>query len=184
MKRSGHFKTFDLSDDARAIVHEGFLRHAMLKTILARVQEATGETLTPSALQRYRVWWRSEHRAAEEARQYAQEIAASLKDHPAEDVRRFIEQKLEQLFLMKLKGLEGKDPLDVSYLSLAARKVAVKEREVALTARKVAALEERVEALTAQAKKAKEAVDRAVSKKSLRPEDLREIRERVYGITG
>jgi hypothetical protein len=132
MKRKGHFKAFDLSDDTRAVVHAGFLQHAMLKTIIERVRAETGEALTPSALQRYRVWWTSEHRAAQEAQEYAREIAASLKGHPAEDVRRFIEQKLEQLFLLKLRSLEGQDPLAVAELALKQQKVSMRREKLGL----------------------------------------------------
>jgi hypothetical protein len=163
MKRTGHFKLFDLSEDAKAIVHAGFLRHAMLKTILARVQEETGETLTPSGLQRYRSWWQSEHRAAEEARQYAQEIAASLKGQPPEDVRKVIEQKIEQLYLLQLRHLEGKDPLEVAGLALEQQKVSMRRDKLALDTERKRLHEERLtldkEKLDLQREK-KAAIDR------------------------
>jgi len=132
MARARHFITQELSEDALAVVHAGFLRHATLAAIVAKVKEATGEKVASSSLQRYRDWWKSEARPAQEAAAMAREVAAALKGHPAEDVRKVIEQKIEQLYLLQLRHLEGKDPLEVAGLALEQQKVSMRRDKLGL----------------------------------------------------
>lgn len=172
----------ELGEDARAIVHAGFLARATLQAVIALVKTETGETVARSSLQRYRKWWRSEHRAAQEAHAYAKEIAASLKIYPAAAQQRIIEQKLAQLMLLKLKDLEARDPIAVAELALKQRRTTVKEREIELESKKVALLEAKLKTAEEREVKAKAALDNAAKKKSLSPEDLKTIREQVYGI--
>lgn len=181
-QRESHFAAMNLSDDALAIVHAGFLARATLDRILARVTAETTETIARSSLGRYRTWWRSEHRAAQDAQAYGREIAASLKQYPAKEQQRIIEQKLSQLMLLKLKEVEGDKPLDVAYLALAERKIRMKERQIELEARKVAALETKVKRMEEAAERARKTIDRAAKKKVLSPEDLTTIREQLYGL--
>jgi hypothetical protein len=163
MARARHFRTMDLTEDAKAVVHAGFLRQATLAAIVARVKEVTGETVALSSLQRYRDWWTSEARPAQQAADMAREVAAALKDHPAEDVRRLIEQKIEQLYLLQLRHLEGKDPLEVADLALQQQKVSMRREKLGLDSQRELLHKERLaldkERLELQREK-KAAIDR------------------------
>jgi parvulin-like peptidyl-prolyl isomerase len=163
MGRARHFKAMELSEDGLSVVHSGFLSHATLAAIIARVKQETGETVASSSLQRYRDWWQSEARPAQEAAEMAREVAAALKDHPAEDVRRLIEKKIEQLYLLQLRHLEGKDPLEVAGLALEQQKVTMRRDKLALDTERKRLHEERLtldkERLDLQREK-KAAIDR------------------------
>lgn len=172
----------DLSEDALAVVHSGFLARATLDAIIDRVKGETKETIARSSLARYRKWWRSEHRAAQQAQEYGREIAASLTAHPPKEQQRIVEQKLAQLMLLKLKELEADKPMDVAYLALAERKIRAKERQMELESRKVGVLEARLKHAQDAAEKARRAIDRAARKKAPTHEDLKRVREELYGI--
>lgn len=178
----------DLSEDALAVVHSGFLARATLDAIIDRVEKETKsasggkETIARSSLARYRKWWRSEHRAAQQAQEYGREIAASLTAHPPKEQQRIVEQKLAQLMLLKLKELEADKPMDVAYLALAERKIRAKERQMELESRKVGVLEARLKQMQDAAKKAVRQIEREGKKAGLKKETITDIAEGIYGL--
>jgi hypothetical protein len=178
----GHFKTMELSEDAKVIVHSGFLADRTLDQIVTAVHEATGERIPRSTLANYRKWWRSEKRAALEAQAYVKELMAALRNHPTPEVNAVIEQKLQQLYLLKTRDLEGQDPLAVADLALKQQKLALDRQQIELQRERVRLLEQRVKAMEEAAGRARKAVERA--EKTLGPEAVKEIKERVYGIAG
>ena len=187
----------DLSEDAKVVVHSGFLANQTLERIAGAVHEATQETIALSTLGRYRAWWKSEKRAGLELRDYMHELVASLKLFPADQVAGLVDQKLEALSLLMLKRLESDDPKAVVGLAQQQRKLGLAEdklaldRErkrlqeqkldldgqlVALETRKVE-LRERAHAIATRVEEKAKAIG-----KTLDPEVAKMIREEVYGL--
>ena len=193
----GHFKAMDLSEDAQVVIHSGFLANQTLEKIAAAVTEATKETIAISTLSRYRRWWKSEKRAGLELRDYMQELVASLKLFPADQVAGLVDQKLEALSLLMLRRLETDDPKAVVGLAQQQRKLGLAEDKLALDRERkrlqeqkldldgqLVALETRKVELRERATQAAQRITEKVKTvvKELPPDVARIIDEELYGL--
>ena len=187
----------DLSEDAKVVVHSGFLANQTLERIAGAVHEATQETIALSTLGRYRAWWKSEKRAGLELRDYMHELVASLKLFPADQVAGLVDQKLEALSLLMLKRLESDDPKAVVGLAQQQRKLGLAEDKLALDRERkrlqeqkldldgqLVALETRKVELRERATQAAQRITEKVktAMKELPPDVARIIDEEVYGL--
>ncbi len=204
-ERRRHLKAeVGISDPARDLIDAAFeAGAASYEGIASAVAAATGETIGKSSIARYWREWRVQQRARE-AREIALAQLADLHELPVDKLDEVIEQLLRTNAYESLAQAESGDidpgkamraldararrKLDEKRLELETRqgqqRIQLDERRLDIDQQRVGLLEQKVAAMTARAGEAAKALDAAAKKKQLDPEDLRTIREQLYGIAG
>lgn len=154
------------------------------EALLQELGTRWGLTWNDSSLSRYYGYWSSTLRIEDQARDEAAAIVERLVSSPSPDLLAAAKQLLQQQRLLALTRLEAADPAEVVRLGLAHDRNEIRQAMIALDAKRVTLLEKKLAVLTAKAGEAAKALDAASKKKSLDPEDLRTIREQLYGIAG
>lgn len=181
-RRRSHFKAMDLSPTAKAIVRDGFVKDRTLDDIIVQVKKDTGQRIARSSLQRYREYWHATERVVIEAHQKAEELMRAHREHPTAELDTILQDTVTAITLNGLIEAKHVDPLDVGFLGVKQKQVALQERKLAIEERRVTVLEKKLKQMTDAAERARKTIDRAAKKKTLSADDIKTIREQVYGI--
>jgi len=203
MPRRRHFAVEKLSEGGQAAVRAAVEQRKTLAEVARALKDATGEHVATSSLHR---WMQADQvRQRIERRQQAVDAALTmLRAEPDGRMARMVQLALEERLIQaedQLGALDLAEQLalwrDMGKISLAHKKAAIAERDVAadekraeaamiqaLAARQMA--EARLEAVRQAAQKAAQKLEDAEQKvaaggRSLTAEELRAIREDVYG---
>jgi len=201
-ERRKHFAVERLSKEGQAVVRRGFDNNWTLKYTQEALQGATGEAINTSSLHNFWKWLKVQQRIAR-SKQTADAAMAMVCADVDGRAAQVINLRLQELLLEKEDLLGDAEILDIleqfkamQKLAIAHKKTELAEREVAadevkaLAAMKMAdaallSARARIKAMEDKARAVVEKLEKAEKKmesgRSLTQEELKDIREQVFG---
>jgi hypothetical protein len=147
-----------LSEDAKRVMLQGFAQHRTAAWIADAIHDATGEEVATRTIARRAAEWRAELARRTSARERMQDLVQAMKAGNM-DASEMIQALAMDRLVDDPDALTGADPIKVQGLSLAAKEIRLKKRQLDIRERQVIIGERKLHLLEERDQRARAALE-------------------------